>query len=165
MADLPREFRSQAYLQTDEIIDYLHGEMAAFCKSPIEVAFGVAFVLVCKHLVGETFFREWEPDDLGLLPIVKRVIEAQVPVGPYTADFVVSAWPRDERVKIIVECDGHDFHEKTKEQAQHDKARDRALQAAGYRVLRYTGSEIYRDAFRCANETNKLISTLSAGLT
>jgi very-short-patch-repair endonuclease len=56
----------------------------------------------------------------------------------------------DER--MIVECDGHEFHEKTKEQAQRDKERDRKLQSLGFRVYRYTGSELYADAFRCAAE-------------
>ena len=35
--------------------------------------------------------------------------------------------------QMIVECDGHDFHERTKEQASRDKERDR-LPAVG-RVL------------------------------
>lgn len=53
---------------------------------------------------------------------------------------------------IAIECDGHDFHERTKEQAQRDKARDRRLQSQAAKVLRFTGSEIYRDPFRCAAE-------------
>ncbi len=44
--------------------------------------------------------------------------------------------------KIVVECDGHDFHERTKDQARRDRSRDRDLQAEGWRVLRFTGSEI-----------------------
>ena len=47
--------------------------------------------------------------------------------------------------QLIVECDGHDFHERTKEQAAKDKARDRQAQLAGYTVFRYTGSELWRD--------------------
>ena len=43
---------------------------------------------------------------------------------------------------IVVELDGHDFHEKTKEQAQKDKDRDRSLTRAGYKIMRFTGSEI-----------------------
>jgi very-short-patch-repair endonuclease len=46
---------------------------------------------------------------------------------------------------LIVECDGHDFHDRTKEQASKDRARDRALQSLGYRVYRYTGSDLWRD--------------------
>lgn len=54
--------------------------------------------------------------------------------------------------EIIVECDGHEFHEKTKIQAARDKKRDRVLQSKGYNVFRFTGSEIYNDAISCAYE-------------
>ena len=60
---------------------------------------------------------------------------------------------------IIVECDGHDYHERTKEQAAHDKSRDRFLVAEGYRVMRFTGYEIYRDPLKCAREVYLLLSS------
>ena len=53
---------------------------------------------------------------------------------------------------LVIECDGHDFHEKTKAQASKDKERDRILQKCGYPVFRYSGSVIYKDPTRCANE-------------
>jgi very-short-patch-repair endonuclease len=53
---------------------------------------------------------------------------------------------------IFVECDGHDFHERTKEQAEHDRSKDRAIQAAGIPVLRFTGREIWRDPSAVAAE-------------
>lgn len=54
---------------------------------------------------------------------------------------------------LAIEVDGHDFHERTRAQAQRDKLRDRWLQARGWRVLRFTGSEIiYRDAAAAADE-------------
>lgn len=53
---------------------------------------------------------------------------------------------------MIVECDGHDFHEKTKKQAKHDKKRDRYLTSFGYTVFRFTGSEIYKDPVWCVCE-------------
>ena len=59
----------------------------------------------------------------------------------YVADFAFFC--RDDR--IIVELDGHEFHERTKAQAAHDKRRDRRFVAAGWKVLRYTGSEVYGD--------------------
>jgi very-short-patch-repair endonuclease len=55
-------------------------------------------------------------------------------------------------VDLAVECDGHDFHERTKEQARRDRKRDRDLQALGYTVLRFTGSEIARDPRAVAKE-------------
>lgn len=49
-------------------------------------------------------------------------------------------WP-----KVAVELDGHDFHERTKEQVTHRNARDRDLQADGWLVLHYSGSEFVKD--------------------
>lgn len=82
----------------------------------------------------------------------------QVTFGPYRVDFLIgSLWSEpDETDKrenwIVVECDGHEFHDKTKEQAQRDKARDRFLVASGVKVMRFTGAEIWRDPTRCALE-------------
>ena len=71
----------------------------------------------------------------------------------YRVDFLLR-WKRSYgEVKCVVECDGHEFHERTKEQAERDKKRDRELQGAGYMVLRFTGSQIYRDPLGCAGET------------
>jgi very-short-patch-repair endonuclease len=55
-------------------------------------------------------------------------------------------------VRVVVECDDHEYHERTKQQAIRDKTRDRAFQAQGFQVLRFTGSEIWRDALKCAAE-------------
>lgn len=79
---------------------------------------------------------------------------AQAPVGGYRADFVlfVRADAKGKVFRFIIECDGHDFHERTKEQAQRDKSRDRKLSSHGFTVLRFTGSEVYRNARKCAKE-------------
>lgn len=87
------------------------------------------------------------------------VIYAQQQVLQYRVDFLICAqlgnYP--DFHKVVVECDGHDFHEKTKEQAAHDKKRDRVMTAAGFRVFRFTGSEIYKDAPACANEVSEYL--------
>lgn len=73
-------------------------------------------------------------------------IFTQVPLDGFRLDLVVhGARP------VAVECDGHAFHERTKEQAAHDKARDRKITRT-LPVLRFTGSEIHRDAMKCAGE-------------
>lgn len=69
--------------------------------------------------------------------------DTQVNIGRYRVDFLCSTITAQGERKFVIECDGHDFHEKTKEQAQKDKSRDRYLAALGYPVLRFTGSEIY----------------------
>lgn len=70
-------------------------------------------------------------------------------------DFAIVS--RDYR--LAVEVDGHDFHERTKEQAARDRSRDRALLANGWQVLRFTGSEVWRDPDRCAAEIKRTLLT------
>lgn len=150
--NLPRNFRQQAYELFDYKIDTIAAEMESFCESPIEVAFGVAFMLLAETTYGEVALHEpgYEGDVDALA--FEFVLKCQKKIGSYRVDFL-AAWTYDDiPTKIVVECDGHNFHERTKEQAQRDRARDRDLQNAGYRVFRFTGSEIYRDAFRCATE-------------
>lgn len=65
--------------------------------------------------------------------------------------------PGEHATRIIVELDGHDFHERTPEQAQKDKSRDRELQAKGWHVLRFTGREVLRDPWLCLNEVETLL--------
>lgn len=52
--------------------------------------------------------------------------------------------PSDPTFNLIVECDGYEYHS---DQAtfERDRKRDRAFAAAGYRVLRFSGGEIYAD--------------------
>lgn len=78
----------------------------------------------------------------------------QQPIGNYRVDMLIMAKRtiRSEIIKIVVESDGHDFHEKTKQQASKDKKRDRELSKLGLRVLRFTGSEIHKNPFNCAIE-------------
>lgn len=77
----------------------------------------------------------------------------QYPSEPYSIDIaVIIKHPFHAPFRIAVECDGHDFHERTKEQAQHDKRRDRELQKRGWIVFRFTGSEIYNHGSERAQE-------------
>lgn len=51
-----------------------------------------------------------------------------------------------------VELDGHDFHEKTKEQVTWRNQRDRDLQRAGWKIYHFSGSELVKDGERCVRE-------------
>lgn len=136
--DRAKEVREQAILnaqdeiksQYEDAVDHLLG----LCESPIEELFLLA--------IGETLVRDpW------------YAVSPQMQIGQYRVDFVVrylaGKWGD---VDVVVECDGHDFHEKTREQAERDKKRDRAITAEGYTVMRFSGRELYRDPFACVEE-------------
>jgi len=55
--------------------------------------------------------------------------------------------------KVGIEIDSHIWHEKSKEQAMKDKKRERILIANGWQLLRFAGSEVYKDPARCVDET------------
>lgn len=124
------------------------------CESPIETLLLAAMYchfrdchfspqFIGKSIVGDYSEKTGNP----------VFISQQVNVGKYRVDFLLMDYSvNEEPQKIIVECDGHDFHERTKEQAARDRARDRFMQNNGYKVLRFTGSEIYADAQSCAEE-------------
>jgi len=76
---------------------------------------------------------------------IKFSIEHQIKIDKYIADFVIMA----DKVKYVIEIDGHDFHEKTKEQVRKDKQRERNLMKLGYKVIRFTGSEVYNTCDKC----------------
>ncbi|WP_414461773.1 endonuclease domain-containing protein [Hyphomicrobium sp. DY-1] len=80
-------------------------------------------------------------------------IQPQVSILQYRVDFLAVTQSADGgRRFIAIECDGHDFHEKTRDQAQRDKLRDREIQNAGVEVHRFTGSEIWNKPFEVAYE-------------
>lgn len=131
--------------------------LKAKCESPIEV-------LLCAALYNwsktDDLNIDFLPgaDEFQAKPYFDEAIFVfqQVKMGPYRADFVIHdvSMPleiREPRI-MIVECDGHDFHERTKEQARRDKKRDRYFQSKGYKVLRFTGSEIWADPDACVEE-------------
>jgi len=81
---------------------------------------------------------------------------AQVPLGPYLADFTLAA--PDGRV-LVVEADGRDYHD-----AARDAVRDAALVAhhGVAAVLRFSGSRIWHDPRQCAQQVAARLRDLSA---
>jgi very-short-patch-repair endonuclease len=134
--------------------------LAGKTESPIEAAFGAS-------LLGLMMARGWpclvaDTEDEAVTALEARgtrtAIVFQAPIDRYRADILVLTMSADDELnRIIVECDGHDWHERTKEQAARDKARDRFFQAEGYGVFRFTGSEIYGDPVGKADEIYKAI--------
>lgn len=120
-------------------------------KSPIEVIFGITYDLML-HEIGF-------PDTEYLyLDSQKQIISNG---NTYYADFCVDAEPDEwfdlNEYHLIIECDGHDFHEKTKKQVEKRNQRDFDLKMAGYDIIHFSGSEIFNDPYGCALKVVKLI--------
>ncbi|MEO0449076.1 MAG: DUF559 domain-containing protein [Pseudomonadota bacterium] len=128
------------------------------CESPIEQRMLIALLNSRAFCDGFTSpsVRTLE-SALGIQGVSAPSIIPQMPVGRYRIDFGVIWHLADQKVCLAVECDGHDFHEKTKEQAKRDKARDRYLIASGWPVIRFTGSEIFKNALECADEVGGIL--------
>lgn len=90
------------------------------------------------------------------------VATAQFPViigkHSYRVDFSISYHDTISSLTstVFVELDGHDFHEKTKEQAANDKKRERLLMNKCDGLLRFTGSEVYHNPQKCVESALSL---------
>jgi very-short-patch-repair endonuclease len=110
----------------------------------------------CKSPIESMMYLRLKDSQLGTVSngvIPGMEIFTQHRVGRYIVDFLV----RSDDVNIVIECDGHNFHEKTKQQVEHDKKRDRYMQTKGYKILRYSGSEIYRGNIDIHSDLMKIL--------
>jgi hypothetical protein len=56
------------------------------------------------------------------------------------------------RPVVAIEADGHQFHERTVDQASNDRRRDRILQRSRIPVFRFTGTDVVRGSEEAAHE-------------
>jgi very-short-patch-repair endonuclease len=123
---------------------------AAVAGSPIEVRL-LPLIVAGGSPLSDRAMPEF--DGAPLCEIGPWRAYAQLAIGRYIADLAFVALPE----RVVVECDGHEFHERTPAQAAHDRRRDRWMQANGWAVLRFTGSEIHRDPNGCADEVRRFL--------
>lgn len=124
-------------------------------ESPIEQIFYVAWLYSCRYL-----------NDIQLCP--------QKKIGNFRVDFEVDIFGHfvnheypftceqleeisKNCTKIAIELDGHDWHEKTKEQVEKDKKRERFIVSSGYRIFRFSGREVFKDPLSCVDEVRNFI--------
>jgi very-short-patch-repair endonuclease len=79
-------------------------------------------------------------------------VSSQVVIGNYRADFMLTTFLGVYCKKVVVECDGHEFHRAKSEQIDRDYERDSWLRGRLIRVMRFTGKQIKRDSFACAHK-------------
>lgn len=111
------------------------------CESPIEMLMSLAL----EDL--------YEREELGIMGIFKQE-EIVCGETKYRADFLipVSNPKTNKEMLFVVECDGHEFHQKTKAQVERDNIRNRNMTSNGYIVIRFSGSEVFKNSYKCARE-------------
>lgn len=138
------------------------------CESPIEkIMLSALLIAAAERDVEGIFVEHWNFAYPGMLNrqhfqcfyIWPQWVTSD---GKYRIDFrlhlatfdgIEDGFPKQTKsVELLVECDGHDWHEKTKGQASRDKKKDRDLQKLGHTIFRFSGSDIHKDAIHCANE-------------
>ena len=72
----------------------------------------------------------------------------QIKIGRFLVDFVAEIGS----TKIIIECDGRDFHNPF-----HDTERDKELKLQRYPIIHFTGSEIYNNIGSCLEKIQKKV--------
>jgi very-short-patch-repair endonuclease len=77
----------------------------------------------------------------------------QYPVGRYVLDFYLEA----NGVCLNVECDGKEYHS-SPAAIEHDRIRNNVMATNGIYVLRFSGSEIWKDAVRCVDFIESALS-------
>ena len=124
------------------------------CQSPIEELYAIAYNI---RLMQAGFpYKEI----IYLIPQKRIVVNNHT----YFADFLIDVessqfFISEHNYKLIIECDGHEFHEKTKAQVEKRNVRDMELKSNGYDILHFSGSQIFKDPMKCADETFKYITS------
>jgi very-short-patch-repair endonuclease len=101
----------------------------------------------------ELFWQEWHQwtrhtDPVGMLGLQNLDREHQV--GRYRVDFALP------ELHVAIEIDGFDFHS-SREQLISDRRRQREIEAEGWRVIRFAGSEIRRDVETCVLQVMDIV--------
>lgn len=157
-ADLASQFRATLTTTAARIAEEWPDRVGMWVQgvtfdSPLEVLFaGWWHAIVGVYEIGHGRMFRLVPQ-FQVRPMERR----------YRLDFVIELANPDQfadaaRVfgatfpKMAVELDGHDYHERTKEQVTARNQRDRELQQDGWRVFHISGSELYRDGYKAVEE-------------
>lgn len=132
-------------------IEYNLQESLIGCDSPIEQL--LALELEELRLESINKFNPYI-DVLG----IEKQEEIETKRNKYRVDFLIPVYYKNQGgINFVIECDGHEFHQKTKKQVEADNKRQRDLQEEGYEIIRFSGTEIYHKPYQCAVTVKNII--------
>ncbi len=102
--------------------------------------------------IEEMFWDAWQRNG-GAKQSMELEYQYSVPGMNYRLDFA------NLEEKVAIELDGYEYHN-GKEQFTKDRRRHRDLEKAGWRIIRFSGSEVYQDADRCYREASDFVISL-----
>lgn len=134
-------------------------------ESPVEQLFFIEWEF--KRLLGELklkLFPQYNNSDLTgkyRLDFQVSLLSEIIHTNPVIFPFRIEQIAMEITPPLIgIEIDGHIWHEKTKKQVQYHKERERFLISKGWKLIRFTGSEVYKDPSKCVTETINVIKPI-----
>ena len=121
------------------------------CESPIEQLLRLELERI--NLINTIRYNKY-------IDIIEIQNQAIIDCGKnrYRVDFLIPVFYKNQGgMMFVIECDGYEFHQKTKEQVEQDNKRTRDLQKAGYEIIRFSGTEIWHSSYKCACEIKNII--------
>jgi very-short-patch-repair endonuclease len=94
---------------------------------------------------------------LRLAELTGLVTQHQVLDGKYRLDFALPDH------KIGIELDGYEYHGTSRGKFVADQQRQRALEAEGWRLIRFAGAEVHVDAESCVRQAAQHVKALKNG--
>lgn len=123
-----------------EQLFYIEWKFRQFCNNKIK--------LLCLHPQYQDDTTKGFIVDF-YVNMMAEVLTWQETSNPKKFKIITSIFPPH----LGIEIDGHLWHEKTKEQVARDKKRERILTANGWQLLRFAGSEVYKNPTKSVQET------------
>jgi very-short-patch-repair endonuclease len=124
----------------------------AMCDSPIE-----------QMMMASLLFGDWRPfktipavilaPGQRVVPKGDFIVAPQYKMGAYRLDFLIIGKDDFGNQKWVnVECDGEEHHHTSIAQYEADRERDKYMRAWNIDVIRFHGSEIWKEPAACAHE-------------
>lgn len=153
-SELPKPVLECLYMMLESNLLEMSVFVSAFPLEPI-----------CQSPIEDIFYKTYLLMQMGDAPKEFREFDVTTGYGiscgnkTYYPDFL--AEDKFSDYKLVIECDGHEFHS-SKEQIAHDNERNRTLILNGYDVIHFSGSEIYKEPAKCVADAWKRFRIKSA---